>query len=700
MAEHLNVVLNGLSCPHCAGKIEDRVRNLENVQAATMNFAVQELNISFRDLRKDSLLKQVRVIANSLEPDITVYEKGTRAIARTGLSCNNKLRLFRMGAGVIVFAAALSGVLPKQAAFSLYAASLIIFGYDVLIKAVNNIFDGNLFDENFLMCVSVIGAFLIKQYPEAAAVMLFYQAGEFLQELAVDRSRRSIKDLLNIKPDTAHVIRSGVTADIPPSEVLPGEILTIKPGERIPLDSVITEGQSQLDMSSLLGESVPRTVRVSDEILSGSINLTGLLKARAVKTESESTASKIMEMAETASARKAPTERLITKFSKIYTPIVVSAAAVIALIVPLILSQPVNGWIYRALIFLVASCPCALVVSVPLSFFSGIGACSQKGVLVKGGNYIQSLSEINTVVFDKTGTLTKGIFRVTKILPEAGISGNYLLRRAYLAEKNSLHPVAKSLTAAYKERNGAGADDPPVTGFREITGMGVEACVSGVRLLAGSAGLMLENAIQPAQGGPFEGVVTHVASGGKYLGRIVVSDEIKPGGAAAVSELKRIGIKNIIMLSGDCKENSEYTGSRLGIDEVYSGLLPHEKVLRLEKIYGGDKGAKILFAGDGINDAPVLARADVGAAMGGIGSDAAVMAADIVIMNDEPAKIPEAILTARNTMRIARQNIVFALAVKFAVLILALFGLASMWMAVFADVGVEILVVFNSIRRK
>jgi len=456
-----------------------------------------------------------------------------------------------------------------------------------------------------------------------------------------------------------------------------------------------------LDMTSLLGESAPKTVRVSDEVLSGSINLTGLLKLRVIKTEDESTASKIMEMAENASARKAPAERFITKFSKIYTPIVVSAAVVIALIIPLVLSQPVNTWIYRALIFLVASCPCALVVSIPLSFFSGIGACSQKGILVKGGNYLQTLSEINTVVFDKTGTLTKGVFHVGKIIPEAGVNENYLLKHAYLAEKNSLHPVAKSLAAAYKERiSDDEADTIPVAGFKEITGMGVQAYVSGARILAGSADWMRENGYKPIDGDSFEGVVTHVASGGKYLGRIIITDEIKPGGAAAVSALNRLGIKRIIMLSGDRKESTEAVARQLGIDKSFSNLLPHGKLLRLERIYGENKDAKILFAGDGINDAPVLARADIGAAMGGMGSDAAVMAADVVIMNDELLKIPAAILTARNTMRIARQNIVFALAVKFTVLILALFGLTSMWMAVFADVGVEVLVVLNAVRRK
>ncbi|MDR1559837.1 MAG: heavy metal translocating P-type ATPase [Clostridiales bacterium] len=701
MAQQLSIVLDGLNCPHCAGRIEDKVRGLKNVQTADLNFALQELSVSYHDLRKDSLLNQVRGIANVLEPDIKVYEKSSAAkeTAAIGLSRESKIRLARMAVGAVMYAFALTNALPPTAELFLYAACLIIFGYDVLIKAVTNIFRGELFDENFLMTLAAVGAFIVKQYPEAAAVVLFYQVGEFFQDLAVDRSRRSIKALINIKPDIAYVMRSGEVVDIPPAQAGVGEILIVKPGERIPLDGVITEGQSQLDMTSLLGESVPRTARPSDEVLSGSVNLTGLLKVRVTKTESESTASKIMELVENASAKKAPTERFITRFSKVYTPIVVSAAAVIALIPPLLFSEPIDTWVYRALVFLVISCPCALVVSVPLSFFSGIGACSKKGILVKGGNYLQALSEVDTVVFDKTGTLTKGVFRVNKILPAAGLSETYLLKHAYLAEKNSLHPVAKSLIAAAQARF-KDADKTEITGFREITGMGVEAFVSDWRILAGSGKLMLEHGFEPMDDNSLDGVVTHVASGGKYLGCIVVSDEIKPDSAAAVAELKRIGVKRTVMLSGDRKESAEAVGARLGITKVFAGLLPHEKVSRLERIYGENPGAKVLFAGDGINDAPVLARADIGAAMGGVGSDAAVTAADIVIMNDEPSKIPEAILTARNTMRIARQNIVFALAVKFAVLILAAFGYAGMWMAVFADVGVEVLVVLNAMRRK
>ena len=593
-----------------------------------------------------------------------------------------------------------SGILPVKAVFFIYTACLIVFGYDIFIKAVVNLVKGELFDENFLMSAAVLGAFYIEQYSEAVTVMLFYQVGEFFQDLAVDRSRRTIKALINIKPEIAHVTRSGVIIDIAPSEVQIGEILTVKPGEKVPLDGVIIEGKSQLDMSSLLGEAIPRTVNVYDEVLSGSVNLIGLLRIRVTKPEVASTASKIMELVENASSKKAPAERFITRFSRIYTPIVVSAAAVIALIIPLILSEPVGKWIYRALIFLVISCPCALVISIPLCFFSGIGACSKKGILVKGGNYLQTLSEINTVVFDKTGTLTKGIFKVSKIRPASGVSESFLLWRAYLAEKNSLHPIAKSLITAVNDRFNTENDKTAVTGFKEISGKGVEAYVSGVRILAGNSKLMRENGFEPIKNIPDDGVVTHVASGYRYLGYIIVSDEIKPDSMAAISELKHIGIKQIIMLSGDRKDSAEAVGNHLNIDKVYSGLLPHEKAARLERVYAENPNAKVLFSGDGINDAPVLARADIGAAMGGIGSDAAVTAADIVIMNDEPSKIPSAILTARNTMSIARQNIILALSVKFTVLILGMFGFASMWMAIFADVGVEVLSVFNALRRK
>jgi len=625
----------------------------------------------------------------------------TGNIGAKKLTHESKARLLRMGAGIILYILALSGFLSPRAVIALYAGSLLIFGYDVLIKAVVNTAKGELFDENFLMGISAIGAFLIKQYPEAAAVMLFFQAGEFFHELAVDYSRGSIKALMDIKPDIAHVKRAGAVIDISPAEVRVGEILIIKPGEKIPLDGVVTRGQSRLDMKSLLGESVPGFVTVSDEVKSGSINLTGLLHVRAVRPENESAASKIMDLVQNAISKKAPAERYITRFSKIYTPIVVCTAVSIALAGPLVFSGEFDVWIYRALIFLVASCPCALVISVPLSIFSGIGACSEKGVLVKGGNILQTLSVIDLVVFDKTGTLTKGEFRVTKIVPAAGVNESFLLKRAYLAEKNSLHPIAQSLLSAAKERLiHIGDDETTAAGFKEIAGMGVEAYVSGDRILAGSEKLMLENGFEPIRRGQADGVITHVASGGRYLGYIVLSDIIKPDSKDAVSELKRIGVKQVIMLSGDRKESTEAVGKLLGIDKVFSELLPHEKVTRLERLYAENPGAKILFAGDGINDAPVLARADVGAAMGGIGADAAVTAADIVIMNDGPSKIPAAILTARNTLRITRQNIFFALAVKFSVLFLTMLGFASMWMAVFADVGVEVLVVLNAMRRK
>jgi len=702
MDQHLNLVLDGLGCPGCAEKIENKVRDLKNVQAAKINFAVQELNIYYHSEEKHRILSQVEGIAKAVEPGLKIYEKGmrpTEGALRSNLSREGLIRISRMAIGVILFIAALLEIIEFPALFFLYAACLIILGYDVFLKAASNIAKGELFDENFLMSIATIGAFFIESYPEAVAVMLFYQVGEFFQDLAVDRSRRSIKALINIKPDIAHVTESGVLIDKSPANVQVGEIVTVKPGERIPLDGVIISGRSQMDMSSLLGESIPRDVGVSDEVLSGSVNLTGLLKVQVKKPERESTASKIMELVENAAAKKAPTERFITRFSKIYTPIVVITAIIIALIGPLVFSGSFDVWVYRALVFLVVSCPCALVVSVPLSFFSGIGACSRKGILVKGGNYIESLSNVKVVVFDKTGTLTKGVFRVSKIFLSAGTNESDLLRCAYLAEKNSLHPIAKSIINTDKIKN-AGDDEIEVTGFREITGMGVEAYAEGVKILSGSAKLMQENGIEPMDCNTFDGVATHVSSGGKYLGCIIVSDEIKPDSESAVLELKQLGIKQTIMLSGDLKKNAEAVGNRLGLDKVFSELLPHEKVSRLERIYYEEPGAKVLFAGDGINDAPILARADVGVAMGGIGSDAAVTAADVVIMNDEPSKIPTAILTARNTMLIVRQNIVFVLAVKFSMLILAMLGHATIWMAVFADVGVEVLVVLNSLRKK
>jgi Cd2+/Zn2+-exporting ATPase len=613
------------------------------------------------------------------------------------LTTEDKIHLARLISGAALYALALSNVLPFAANVIVYLVCLIIFGADVIYEAITNILHGELFDENFLMTVSTVGAFCIQQFPEAVAVMAFYQIGEFLQDMAVDRSRRSIKSLMNLKPDVVHMASSGLSSDKLPSDVAVGELILVKPGERIPLDGVVIDGTSALDMSSLTGESVPVQVGPSETVLSGAVNLSGLLKIRVQKPENESTVTKIMDLVENAASKKAPTEKFITKFAKIYTPAVVSAALIIAFIAPLVLPGTFTQWVYRALVFLVVSCPCALVVSVPLTFFSGIGASSRKGVLVKGGNYLQALSEVNVVVFDKTGTLTKGVFDVNELLPANGVSELQLLRAAAIAEENSLHPIGVSIVRAFNERYGPIKAE--ATDYREISGMGVSALSRGQKILAGSAQWMKENGVM-AQEITNTGALVYVAQGGKFLGCVVISDELKPDAATAIAQLKALGVSRTVMLTGDRKSTAEIVGRHIGIDDVYSQLLPYEKVERLERIASELPGSKVMFVGDGINDAPVLARAEVGAAMGGVGSDAAVEAADVVIMNDEPSKIPLAIRIARSTMRIVKQNITFALAVKFIVLLLAVFGYATMWMAVFADVGVEALVVLNAMRRK
>ena len=625
---------------------------------------------------------------------------------------NGHVRFVLLGIGTAVFAGALfvpEGWLRLLA----FIAAYVLLGYDVLLNAARNIGKGQIFDENFLMSVSTIGAFYIGEFPEAVAVMLFYQIGERLQDAAAGRSRRSIRNLMNIKADTANLVTENGISVVPPAGVAVGQIVLVKPGERFPLDGVITEGETQADTSPLTGESVPRMLTVGSKALSGTVNLTGAVKLRVTSDYKNSTVAKIMEMVEQASARKAPAERFIRRFARVYTPIVVAAAVVLAVVPPLLtallpgtdLAAMLYGggtyslwaeWIRRALVFLVVSCPCALVVSVPLTFFSGIGASSQKGVLVKGGNYIQALAEIDTVVLDKTGTLTRGVFTVTALHAANGQSQADLLEAAALAEWDSNHPVAQAICAYAKEKGLSGATHESYT---EYAGLGVEARINGVAYLCGNARLMAAHGLTAAEYAG-HGSVAHVARGGQYLGYIVVSDVLRPDAEKLVPALEAVNIQRVVMLTGDRKESAEALAKPLGIKEIRAELLPDGKVHAIESLYSERKQCKIAFVGDGINDAPVLSRADVGIAMGGIGSDAAIEAADVVLMTDEPLKVAEAIRTARNTMCIVKQNVVFSLAVKFIVLGLAVFGLANMWLAVFADVGVTLLAVLNAMRRK
>ena len=577
----------------------------------------------------------------------------------------------------------------------LYVLSYLIVGFEVLKKAVINIFHGEFFDENFLMSIATIGAFAIQEFPEAVAVMLFYQVGEYFQSYAVKKSRKSIASLMDIRPDYANVKIDGKLEKKSPEEVKIGDTIVVKPGEKVPLDGIVMEGTSMLDTAALTGESVPREVNINDKILSGCINLNGVLEVKVEKEFGESTVSKILDLVENATNKKAKTENFITKFSKYYTPIVVFLALIIALIPPMVTKTDMLDWVYRALTFLVVSCPCALVISVPLSFFSGIGAASKKGILVKGSNYLELLSKTEIAVFDKTGTLTEGVFDVQKIANEKQISQEELLELAAYCESYSNHPISHSIQKAY----GKEIDKKRISDSKEVAGKGIISKIDEKQVVCGNIKLMKELNLENVKPVEEMGTVVYVAIDKQYAGYILISDKIKEDSKKAIQELKQAGVKKTVMLTGDNKDVAEKVNQELKLDEVYSELLPADKVNKLEELLKNkDENAKLAFVGDGINDAPVLARADIGIAMGGLGSDAAIEAADIVIMTDEPSKIATAMKISRKTLKIVYQNITFALIVKIGVLILSAFGLASMWAAVFADVGVTVLAVLNSFR--
>ncbi|NLY19705.1 MAG: cadmium-translocating P-type ATPase [Tissierellia bacterium] len=575
----------------------------------------------------------------------------------------------------------------------IYLAIYFYIGWDVLLKSAKNISNGQVFDENFLMSIATIGAFVIKEYPEAVAVLLFYQIGELFQSYAVGKSRESIAELMDIRPDYANIEKDGELIEVDPYDVQIGDIIVVRPGEKIPLDGVVIDGNSTLNTSALTGESVPLDVNTGENVVSGSINISGLIKVRVEKVFEESTVTKILELVENSSSKKAKTERFITKFAKYYTPGVVFGAIALFLIPTLFFGEQWNIWFERALIFLVISCPCALVVSVPMSFFGGIGGASRSGILVKGSNYLEILSETEIIVFDKTGTLTKGTFDVTALHPES-IDENELLEMAVLAENYSNHPISQSLKNAYKKT----VDSSRVGEYEEIIGHGIKAEVDGKIVLAGNDKLMIAEGID-WHDCHLTGTIIHVAVDGEYAGHIVISDEVKPDSKEAIAKLKSLGIKKTVMLTGDKANVGEQVAKELGIDEVYTELLPADKVEIVEKLLTEtSKRGKLAFVGDGINDAPVLTRADIGIAMGGHGSDAAIEAADIVLMNDEPSKIGTAFNISKRTLGIAKQNIVFALVIKFAALLLGAMGIANMQMAIFADVGVTILATMNASR--
>lgn len=611
-----------------------------------------------------------------------------------------KCKAIRIAASAALLACALIIKVSAEMAWlstALYAASYVIAGYDIVFGAIKSIFRGNVFNENLLMSIASIGAFCVGEFSEGTAVMILFQIGEAFQDAAVDKSRRSISSLMNIRPDHANLVTDEGIIRKDPEDVHTGDVISIAPGERVPLDCVILTGETYIDTSALSGETVPRAAREGDTLLSGSINTVGAVTARVMCEYGESTASRILDLVENASARKSNSEKFITRFSRYYTPIVVSLALILAIIPPLLIKESTfSEWIHRALSFLVVSCPCALVISIPLSFFGGIGGASASGILVKGGNYLEALAKAKTFVFDKTGTLTKGTFEVTDIQPQSeGISKNELLRIACAAERASSHPIAMSLK---KKADAELVRLDEAESIREIAGRGVCASIDGQSVLVGNARLMRENDVECAEKNT-AGTTVHVAADGKYLGYIVISDEIKSEAHDAIAALKREGIERVVMLTGDARSVGRSVADELGMDECCAEQLPSDKVERvnelLEKSDGNDK---LAFVGDGINDAPVLARADIGIAMGALGSDAAIEAADVVIMNDNLLSLSKAMRIARKATRIAKENTVFAIAVKAAVLVLSASGVASMWMAVFADVGVAVIAILNAMR--
>lgn len=705
------IELKGLGCPNCASKIEHDIQKVNGIKEANMNFPNQTILIELdKAISIDTAIEQITKIVHNHESEVMVSLKNNLDKKSKSHSHEHKhdhsyndemnetkTKFIRFGIGILIFALAIFIDIAAPFKLLIFIVAYAVFGGDVVITALKNILKGDFFDENFLMTIATLGAFAIGDYPEAVAVMLFYQIGEILQDLAVGRSRKSIRAIMDIRPDFANKITVNGTEKVEPSVIQIGDYILVKPGEKIPLDGVIEDGNSQLDTKALTGESVPRTVNIGDEVLSGCINQSGLLKIKVTKSFGESTVTKILELVENASARKAPTEKFITKFARYYTPAVVLLALAMAIIPPLITPEAdFTIWLSRALIMLVISCPCAIVVSIPLGFFSGIGIASSKGILIKGSNYLQALNEVNTVVFDKTGTLTEGVFEVIETKAEDGYK-NDLLKYTAIAEYHSTHPIAKSIIAKYNLANEK-IDEKIIESYEEIAGYGVKVLADGKTILVGNIKLMNKEGMLPQKANSV-GTVVYTAIDGIYAGYIVISDKLKKDSKQAIKSLNELGIKDTVMLTGDREITAKDIANKIGISKVYSELLPAQKVEKLEEISKQNQKGKVIFVGDGINDAPVLARADIGIAMGGAGSDAAVEAADIVIMHDEPSKIAEAIKIAKHTNKIVWQNIIFALGVKAIFLIMGGLGFANMWLAVFADVGVTLIAVLNSMRK-
>lgn len=690
--EELQLTLEGLNCANCARKIEEKVGKMEGVKESNLNFTTTTLNVKLeRKVKEEHAINEIKKIVEALEPHVKVEKKvsGKTNVQKAKFEVKPTLII-----GTILYLIAVIGDFKGALALILFVASYLLIGGKVVLTAIKNIARGQLFDENFLMTVATIGAFSISEYPEAVAVMLFYEIGETIQGYAVNKSRSSISSLMDIRADYANIIIDGKEKKVSPETVKVEDIILVKPGEKIPLDGIVVEGESFVDTSALTGESVPRKIAVNDEILSGGINTNGVLKVKVTKKFGESTVSRILEMVENAANKKANTEKFITKFAKVYTPIVVALAILIAVVPSIFIKDALfSTWLYRALVFLVVSCPCALVVSVPLGFFAGIGGASKKGVLVKGSNYLELLKDLETVVFDKTGTLTEGVFTVTEINTN-NIQKEKLIEVAAMAESFSNHPIAISIIKEY----GKEIDKEVIEEYEEIAGHGIKAVINNEEVLIGNAKLMNKFNISYNEVDSI-GTVVYCAINGEFKGSIVISDKIKENAAEALINLKAAGVKKTVMLTGDNKKTAEKVGEKVNIDEVHSELLPLGKVKEVEKLLkASNKNGRLAFVGDGVNDAPVLARADIGIAMGGIGSDAAIEAADVVLMKDDINALVDAINVSKKTNKILWQNIIFALGVKVIVMVLGTFGIANMWTAVFADVGVTIIAIINSTR--
>lgn len=703
MGKQSEFILQGLDCASCAAKVENSVKKLPGITDVTVNAFTKTMIV---ESDNENLYEEVCVLIKNVEPKITIKSKNPAVHEHDhnhdhhghdhnhGEVSFSKIDAIRFTAGIVLFTFGIIGNLNFLFEYIVFITAYILIGGDVVFSAIRNILKGQVFDEFFLMSVATIGAFAIGEHSEAVAVMIFYQIGEFFQNKALDKSRKSIADLMDIRPDTAHVQRDNQIVTVSPEEVKIGDVIVVKPGERVPLDSIVIKGESTVDTSALTGESVPRKVIAMDMILSGTVNLTGLLTAEVKHTIGESTVSKILNLVQNASNKKAKTEQFITKFARIYTPAVVYFALTLAVIPPIFTDASFTEWIHRALVFLVISCPCALVISIPLGFFGGIGGASKSGILIKGGNYLEALNKVDTVVFDKTGTLTKGSFSVAKIHTVGDLTETELLQTAAYAEYHSNHPIAISISNAYTEK----IDETRLSNYEEIAGHGLKVKLDGRTVLAGNQKLMHKYGVHFTEASEY-GTIVYIAIDGKFAGYLVISDEIKADSISTIKALHRMGINRVVMLTGDRKAVGEEVAGILGLDEVHSELLPDQKVAVMERLNATKKtDGRLVFVGDGINDAPVLALADVGVAMGGLGSDAAIEASDVVLMTDEPYKLVTAIRIANRTKQIVWQNIGFALGVKGLVLILGAGGLATMWEAVFADVGVALIAILNATR--